>query len=170
MSVQENCLANIVTTLEAATLGGVTMSSATVHRSRPPIDPPFFKRLDESVGDVNVFVEQGNTTYVREAHNYATASVPLVVATMEVFIAVALRWRTDGSPNERTINPDTQVNGVIDDVIAALLPTHLRGGNARNTMLTDEGPIDAEGIPEFEDWVAQEMRFQIEFEFPEDTP
>ena len=169
MSVQEDSLANVVTTLEAATIGGVAMTTATVHRSRPPFDEPFFKRLDDSVGDVNVFVEQGNTNYIVETHN-TQSGPPLVVGTLEVFIQVARRWRTDDDPNKRTINPDTEMNGAIDDVIAALLSTRYRGNFARDTTITDDGAIDAEGILELLQWLAHELRFQITFEFPEDTP
>lgn len=167
MAVDENCLANAATTLAAATIAGAT---PTVIRLRPPDDPVFFEILDKS-NTVMLFLEQGQTTYVQEAQTFQSTTPALWVGTMELFVQVCRLYDGDGPPASRTIDPGQRANVAVADVKKALLTTHLRGNNARNTVITNSGPIAIpEELFEAHGWTSDEVRFLIEYEFSEAAP
>jgi hypothetical protein len=171
MAVDELCIANARTTLEAATIAGASDGSGLkVIRLRPPDDPVFFEILDKSQ-TVMLFLEQGQTTYVQEAQTFQATTPALWVGTMELFVQVCRVYAGDGPPASRTIDPGERANVAVADVKNALLTTHTRGANARNTILVNSGPIAApEEVFALHGWTADEVRFLIEYEFSEAAP
>jgi len=126
---------------------------------------PFFLYLDSSL-DLMYFIEVGTTRHMLDTQD------GLWLATMEVYVTAAKRYQTD-SPNPvmRTGEQESTISSrLFGDVIKALLTTHTRNEHARQTVLTDDIPVDAPEIEEIIGWAAHEFRFDVEFEYQEDAP
>lgn len=161
-TARELVLEDIRTTLQAISVGSeYNYQPDKVTRIRGP----FFFYLDASL-DMMYFVEVGTTRHTLDTQD------GLWVATMEVYIIGAKRYQTDNpNPVLRTGEQESTISSrIFGDVTKALLTTHTRNENARQTILTDDTPVDAPEIEEIIGWAAHEFRFDVEFEYQEDAP
>lgn len=168
VSVRENALLNIVSTLEAVAAGAnYNFTFEKVAR----VDGPFFQYLDESHNTL-AFVEEGLTSWQPRTHS------GLWMATIEVFIQVATAYEPDSNiPWEMTTDPKSTIRSkLIADVVRALMADTTRGHYAKlGFLLTDDAPINLDGIDLdgrhlSDGWVAHELRFEMSIEVDEDAP
>lgn len=171
-STRENALANIKTTLEAVVSGSsYNYTMDEVHR----IDGPFFSYLEFVAGDTVAFIEEGQSSWVRETQG------GLHLVTVEVFVSVARRYQPppDNPLLYTTENKSTIRSKLIADVVRALEADYIRGGYAKRGFYpTDDGPQNLDYLDEGEDgpvwilepWVAHEIRFEMAMEVDESAP
>ncbi len=147
-------------------------------------DAPFWIWLDRRPGTTSTVavVEEGPTTYEREARSGSGEVISL--ASMTVYVGVARRVAAlearDFDPFENTGDVRADVRSkMIADIAGGLMRTYTRGGNARDTRLVAEGPVLLDNVnmkdpanPTWStpEWLAHELTFLVEYEFDEDSP
>ena len=167
-SKRELALADIETTLEAVSAG--SSYNYTIDRATR-LDGPFFVWLDSVEENVAVFIEEGGTAHGLDTHD------GLHLSSMEVFIDIAVRYEPDStSPLEQTGDSKSTIRSkMIGDIIKAMLADHTRSRAAIRTRLTDDGPVNLDFIGDDDkwhpaDWVAHELRFEVDYEMNEASP
>lgn len=166
-SKRELVLADIETTLEA--VAASSSYNFTIDRATR-LDGPFFIWLDSVEENVAVFVEEGGTAHGLDTHG------GLHLSSMEVFIDIAVRYEPDDtSPLEQTTEGKSTIRSkMIGDIIKAMLADHTRSQNALTTRLTDDAPVNLDVVDDDKwypsDWVAHELRFEVDYEMNEASP